>query len=98
MDGKEQKQWSKPSVEKREQFLKQMVELSKRVSKSEFEIIDAKSGKIIVKLGEKINFVTAQKLAKEGLKEIYVANPSLYGKFIQKVKLLMKYGMDYIFV
>ena len=48
------------------------------------EIIDAKSGKIIVKLGEKINFVTAKKLANEGLKEIYVANPSLYGKFIQK--------------
>ena len=47
------------------------------------EIIDAKSGKIIVKLGEKINFVTAKKLANEGLKEIYVANPSLYGKFIQ---------------
>ena len=48
------------------------------------EIINAKSGKIIVKLGEKINFVTAKKLANEGLKEIYVANPSLYGKFIQK--------------
>jgi len=47
------------------------------------EIINAKSGKIIVKLGEKINFVTAKKLANEGLKEIYVANPSLYGKFIQ---------------
>ena len=48
------------------------------------EIINAKSGKIIVKLGEKINFVTAKKLTNEGLKEIYVANPSLYGKFIQK--------------
>jgi len=48
------------------------------------EIINAKSGKIIVKLGEKINFVTAKKLANEGLKEIYVANPSLYGKFMQK--------------
>ena len=43
MDGQEQKQWSKPSVEKREQFLKQMVELSQRVSKSEFEIIDVDS-------------------------------------------------------
>ena len=48
------------------------------------EIINAKSGKIVVKLGEKINFVTAKKLANEGLKEIYVANLSLYGKFIQK--------------
>ena len=51
------------------------------------EIINAKSGKIIVKLGEKINFVTAKKLANEGLKEIYVANPSLYGNFFQKVIL-----------
>ena len=48
------------------------------------EIIDAKSGKVIVKIGEKINFVTATKLANKGLKEIYLANPSLYGKFIQK--------------
>ncbi len=48
------------------------------------EIIDAKTGKIVVKLGEKINFVTAKKLANDGLKEIYVTNPSLYGRFIQK--------------
>ena len=48
------------------------------------EMIDAKSGKVIVKIGEKINFVTAKKLANEGLKEIHLANPSLYGKFIQK--------------
>ena len=48
------------------------------------EMIDAKSGKVIVKIGEKINFVTAKKLANKGLKEIYLANPSLYGKFIQK--------------
>ena len=48
------------------------------------EIIDAKSGKVIVKIGEKINFVAAKKLANDGLKEICLANPSLYGKFIQK--------------
>jgi len=48
------------------------------------EIIDAKSGKIAVKLGEKVNFLNAKKLAKEGLKEIYISNESLYGKFLQK--------------
>ena len=48
------------------------------------EIIDAKSGKVIVKIGEKINFVAAKKLANDGLKEICLANSSLYGKFIQK--------------
>ena len=34
MDGEAEKQWSRPSVEKRDQFLKQMMELSQRVSKS----------------------------------------------------------------
>ena len=48
------------------------------------EVIDAKNNKVIVKLGEKINFLTAKKLAKEGLKEIYVSNLSLVGKFLHK--------------
>ena len=48
------------------------------------EVIDAKSNKIVVKLGEKINFLTAKKLANEGLKEIYVSSESLYGKFLHK--------------
>ena len=34
MDGEAEKQWSRPSVEKRDQFLKQMMELSQRVSKT----------------------------------------------------------------
>ena len=48
------------------------------------EIIDAKNNNIVVKLGEKINFLTAKKLSKEGLKEIIVSNESLYGKFLHK--------------
>ena len=48
------------------------------------EVIDAKSNKIVVKLGEKINFLMAKKLSNEGLKEIYVSNESLYGKFLHK--------------
>ncbi len=48
------------------------------------EIVDAKNNKIIVKIGEKINFLTAKKLASDGLKEIYVSNESLYGKFLHK--------------
>ena len=35
-------------------------------------------------MGEKINFLTAKKLSKEGLKEIIVSNESLYGKFLHK--------------
>ena len=48
------------------------------------EVVDAKSKKIIIKLGDKINFLDAKKLADNGLKEILVSNESLYGKFLHK--------------
>ena len=48
------------------------------------EVVDAKNNKIVVKTGEKINFLTAKKLANDGLKEIYVSNEYLYGKFLHK--------------
>ena len=46
------------------------------------EVIDAKTGKIIIKLGEKINFLNAKKLQNDGLKDILVTKESLYGKFL----------------
>ncbi len=48
------------------------------------EVIDSKTKKVVIKLGEKVNFLTAKKLANDGLKEIYVSNESLYGKFLHK--------------
>ena len=48
------------------------------------EIIDAKSNKVIIKKGEKINFLKAKKLHSDGLKEIYVSNQFLNGKNIIK--------------
>ena len=48
------------------------------------EVVDAKSKKIVIKLGDKINFLDAKKLADNGLKEIFVSNQSLYGKFLHK--------------
>ena len=48
------------------------------------EVVDAKTGKILIKLGEKVNFLNAKKLFNDGLKEIYVKNESLYGKFLHK--------------
>ena len=48
------------------------------------EIIDAKNKKIIIKKGEKVNFLKAKKLASEGLKEIYVSNQYLLGKYLIK--------------
>ncbi len=48
------------------------------------EIIDAKSKKTIIKKGEKVNFLKAKKLASDGLKEIYVSNQYLLGKYLIK--------------
>ena len=48
------------------------------------EIIDAKNKKVIIKKGEKINFLKAKKLASDGLKEIYVSNQYLLGKYLIK--------------
>ena len=48
------------------------------------EIIDAKSKKTIIKKGEKINFLKAKKLASEGLREIYVSNQYILGKYLIK--------------
>ncbi len=46
------------------------------------EVIDAKTGKVIIKLGEKINYLNAKKLSNEGLKDILVSRESLFGKFL----------------
>ena len=48
------------------------------------EVIDAKTGNIVIKLGDKINFLNAKKLANDGLKDILVSKDSLYGKFLQR--------------
>ena len=48
------------------------------------EVVDAKTGKVLITLGEKVNFLNAKKLFNEGLKEIYVKSESLYGKFLHK--------------
>ncbi len=46
------------------------------------EVVDAKTGKVVIKLGEKINFLNAKKLFNDGLKDIFVSKESLYGKFL----------------
>ncbi len=48
------------------------------------EIIDAKNKKTIIKKGEKVNFLKAKKLASDGLREIYVSNQYLLGKYLIK--------------
>ena len=46
------------------------------------EVIDAKTGKVVIKPGDKINVLNAKKLANEGLKDILVSKESLFGKFL----------------
>ena len=48
------------------------------------EVVDQKTGKVVIKLGEKINYLTAKKIAKDGLKDILVSQESLYGKYLHK--------------
>ena len=48
------------------------------------EVIDAKTGKVVIKLGEKVNYLNAKKILNDGLKDILVTRESLYGKFLHK--------------
>jgi DNA-directed RNA polymerase subunit beta len=48
------------------------------------EVIDAKTGNVVIKYGEKTNYLNAKKLANDGLKDILVSRESLYGKFLHK--------------
>ncbi len=48
------------------------------------EVIDARNNKVVIKQGEKINFLNAKKLQNDGLKDIYVSTNSLIGKFLHK--------------
>ncbi len=48
------------------------------------EVIDAKTGKVVINSGDKINFLNAKKLANDGLKNILVTQDSLLGKFLHE--------------
>ena len=46
------------------------------------EVVDAKTGKVVIKLGDKINYLNAKKLSNDGLKDILVSKDSINGKFL----------------
>ena len=48
------------------------------------EVVNAKTGEVIIKLGDKINFLNAKKLANDGLKDILISKESLFGKFLHR--------------
>ena len=54
----------------------------KRPIKLIFDLVDAKTNKKILSKGEKLNIIIAKKLAEKNLKEIFVSNEELLGKYI----------------
>ena len=46
------------------------------------EVLDAKTEKVVIKQGDKVNYLQAKKLHNDGLKEIYVSNDYLKNKFL----------------
>ena len=56
----------------------------KRPVKLGFDLVDAKTNKKILSKGEKLNIVIARKLAEKGLKEIFITNEELIGKYSAK--------------
>ncbi len=56
----------------------------KRPVKLTFDLIDAKSNKKVLSKGEKLNFIIAKKLEEKNLKEIFVSNDELIGKYTSK--------------
>jgi DNA-directed RNA polymerase subunit beta len=53
-----------------------------RGAKPERDLIDAKSGKVVVEAGRKVTPRLAKKLAEEGLKELLVQDEDLFGRYL----------------
>ncbi len=56
----------------------------RRPVKLAFDLIDAKNKKKVLSKGEKLNFIIAKKLEEKNLKEIFVTNEELIGKYSSK--------------
>ncbi len=56
----------------------------KRPIKLTFDLIDAKNNKKVLSKGEKLNFIIAKKLEEKNLKEIFISNEELIGKYNSK--------------
>jgi len=56
----------------------------RRPVKLAFDLIDAKNNKKILSKGEKLNFIIAKKFEEKNLKEIFVSNEELIGKYTSK--------------
>ena len=61
-----------------------ILENFKRPIKLSYDLVDAKSNKKVLSKGEKLNIVIAKKLQEKGLKEIFISNEQIIGKYIAK--------------
>ncbi len=50
--------------------------------KLSFDLVDAKTGKVVLEKGEKLNMAKAKKLQKDGLEEFRVSSEDLIGRFV----------------
>ena len=57
---------------------------SMRGSKMSFDLVNAKTGKVVMEEGEKMTSRKAKKLAEKGVEEIIVQEPQLIGRFLGK--------------
>ena len=60
--------------------------------KFDFDLVDAKTGNVVLEQGKKLTPRTARKLAEDGLEEYLVAKEKLYGKFLAKDIVVAKTG------
>ena len=63
-----------------------------RGAKPERDLIDAKSGKVVVEAGRKVTPRLAKKLAEDGLKELLVQDEDLYGRYLAQEIVNMETG------
>ncbi len=66
-----------------------------KVSKLQEDLVDASTGKVAIKQGTKINPAIANKLAKDGLKNILLEPDNLIGKFLAEDIINSKSGEIY---
>jgi DNA-directed RNA polymerase subunit beta len=66
-----------------------------RGTKPMSDLVDAKTGKVVVEAGRKITARLARKLAEEGLKELLVKDEDLYGRYLAEDVVNMESGEIY---
>lgn len=86
---------SVPFTRKNDQWVTPFVAEVRRGTKPAYDLIDAKSGKVVVEASKKITPRLASKLVEDGLKSLLVNNEELFGRFLAEEILNMETGEIY---